>query len=343
MNCAICGTENTTGVAFCTKCGSSLNPLGAPGSGTAIFDRAYYGGFWRRLAGLMLDSLILLIPMFLLGLIVGLLIPQWAEDEWQLNLVSVIAAWLYFAFTQSSAAQASPGQRALNLKVTDLQGRRISFGRASGRHFASLLSALLLFIGYLMNLFTARRQTLHDLIAGTLVYRSEVNPLAPTATPPPEGMKGWQIALVALACMVPIVGILAAIAIPAYADYTVRAQVTEGINQAAPYKTAISEAATAGTPLNEISLDTLGPISSAATPPVQDIAVEGGMIQITFNGLGNASLDGATLTFIPALAEDGTVAWICGRGTTSPDYTPVHTDYAQFTSLPDKYMPTACR
>jgi uncharacterized RDD family membrane protein YckC len=61
---------------------------------------------------------------------------------------------------------------ALGLKVTDLEGRRISFARATGRHFAKFLSAMICLVGYIMAGFTARKQALHDVIAGTLVVRS---------------------------------------------------------------------------------------------------------------------------------------------------------------------------
>jgi uncharacterized RDD family membrane protein YckC len=61
---------------------------------------------------------------------------------------------------------------ALSMKVTDLQGNRISFARATGRHFAKYISAMILLIGYIMAGFTERKQALHDMIAGTLVRRT---------------------------------------------------------------------------------------------------------------------------------------------------------------------------
>ncbi|MDX6593454.1 MAG: hypothetical protein QOJ13_2650 [Gaiellales bacterium] len=64
---------------------------------------------------------------------------------------------------------ATLGRRALGIKVTDVEGNRITFARATGRYFAKILSALTLLIGYIMAAFTARKQALHDLIAGTLV------------------------------------------------------------------------------------------------------------------------------------------------------------------------------
>ena len=70
---------------------------------------------------------------------------------------------------ESSHRQATLGKMLLGLQVTDLEGNRISFGVATGRHFAEYLSALTLGLGYIMNVFTDKRQCLHDKVARTLV------------------------------------------------------------------------------------------------------------------------------------------------------------------------------
>jgi len=82
------------------------------------------------------------------------------------------AFWIYEAAMESSSKQATLGKMALGLKVTDEQGGRISFARATGRYFAKIISGMILFIGYIMAGFTARKQALHDMIAGTLVTRT---------------------------------------------------------------------------------------------------------------------------------------------------------------------------
>jgi len=81
--------------------------------------------------------------------------------------------WLYCALLESGAGQATIGKRALGIKVTDADGNRISFGRATGRHFAKIISAMTIFIGYLMVLWDSRRQALHDKIAETLVVMKD--------------------------------------------------------------------------------------------------------------------------------------------------------------------------
>ncbi len=82
-----------------------------------------------------------------------------------------VGSWLYEAVMLSSSRQATLGKMAVSLKVTDLAGNRLSFGRATGRHFAKYISGATLGIGYIMVAFTDRHQALHDMIAGTLVRR----------------------------------------------------------------------------------------------------------------------------------------------------------------------------
>jgi uncharacterized RDD family membrane protein YckC len=78
------------------------------------------------------------------------------------------AEWLYFALMESMKG-ATLGKMALGIIVTDLQGNRISFGRATGRYFAKIISSLTILVGYIMAGFTQRKQALHDIIAGCLV------------------------------------------------------------------------------------------------------------------------------------------------------------------------------
>jgi len=85
------------------------------------------------------------------------------------NLGGIILGWLYFAIMESSSTQGTLGKMALGIKVTNLSGDRISFGRATGRHFGKIISTFIFLIGYLMVAFTSRKQALHDMMAGCLV------------------------------------------------------------------------------------------------------------------------------------------------------------------------------
>ena len=78
-------------------------------------------------------------------------------------------SWLYHTMMESSRHQATLGKMALGIKVTDLNGARISFARANGRFFGKWISSMIMNIGYLMAAFTEKKQALHDILAGCLV------------------------------------------------------------------------------------------------------------------------------------------------------------------------------
>jgi uncharacterized RDD family membrane protein YckC len=155
-----------------------------------------YAGFGRRAAAWLIDTILLGIGLFALffvgGILIGLGLLSTGQNptienalgaEVVLLLIMFVLAWLYYAGLESSAWQGTIGKRVLRLVVTDQYGRRIQFGRATGRFFGKIVSALVLFVGYLMVLFSERKQGLHDLMAGTLVVRQEH--LALLTTPPP--------------------------------------------------------------------------------------------------------------------------------------------------------------
>ena len=89
------------------------------------------------------------------------------------TILGYALSWLYSALLESGPKQATPGKRLLDLKVTNMEGERISFGQATGRHFGKYLSAIILCIGFLMMLWDGKKQTLHDKLAGTLVLDTE--------------------------------------------------------------------------------------------------------------------------------------------------------------------------
>jgi uncharacterized RDD family membrane protein YckC len=88
------------------------------------------------------------------------------------GLAILACSWLYFALMESSAKGGTLGKMAIGIMVTDMTGNRISFGRATGRYFAKILSQMILMIGFLMAGFTQQKQALHDILAGCLVVRS---------------------------------------------------------------------------------------------------------------------------------------------------------------------------
>jgi len=191
MFCPACGQEVTETARFCPNCGHPLNESGpdaGPGETGAIHPAAVaYGGFWRRLLAYFIDGILVYIVAagaaavvgYLLGVHIGVLGPlrrgvRSGTGALRFLLVSMIS-WLYWAGLESSQKQATIGKRALGLKVTDMQGEPISFGRATGRYFGKYLSALILGIGFLMIGWTAKKQALHDIMAGTLVVKKQIS------------------------------------------------------------------------------------------------------------------------------------------------------------------------
>lgn len=126
-----------------------------------------YASFWARLAAYILDCIVTAIPIFIIKLIFSDAASEYPRSF--SLLCNLIINWIYLASMESSKNQASLGKMALDLKVTDLSGNRISFGRATIRYFSQLISFITLFIGVLMIFWTEKKQGLHDMIAGTLV------------------------------------------------------------------------------------------------------------------------------------------------------------------------------
>ena len=142
----------------------------------------HYGGFWRRVGAYLIDVILLAIVGSILGGILGFgtavtMAPGAMPDDVLLsqvmsanNLLSIALGIAYFAGMESSSFQATLGKKALGMVVTDLAGNRISLLRGIGRYFAKILSAIILCIGFIMVAFTGKKQGLHDMLAGTLVY-----------------------------------------------------------------------------------------------------------------------------------------------------------------------------
>lgn len=201
--CNKCGTQNAAGSQFCARCGTPTDPTAGvvpPAVGEPDFARAYpaaatqyqavapvstgYGGFWIRFIAFIIDAVIVRVVVAPIGMIFGIAglaggmthglphVGMALLGGGVTAIFSVFASWLYEALMESSSYQATLGKMIFGMKVTDLNGNRISFAQATGRHFAKWLSGIILCIGYIMVGFTERKQGLHDILAGTLVLKS---------------------------------------------------------------------------------------------------------------------------------------------------------------------------
>lgn len=144
-----------------------------------------YAGFWRRFAALIIDKLLIgciAVIMIIFFAMIGITAFTASELDptdaglifaligayFMLILLFIVSEWLYFAIMESTKG-ATVGKMALGIKVTDMEGQPISFGRATGRYFGKILSALTLYIGFIIAGFTQQKQALHDILAKTLV------------------------------------------------------------------------------------------------------------------------------------------------------------------------------
>ena len=156
---------------------SNTNPYTSPEASLENAQDAEisYGGFWLRVIASIIDGILIQIVVFVGAFfIMRLVMGEGTEESLQIvaNLVGLVITWLYYTLLESSNWQATLGKKAVGLKVTDLQGEQIGFGRANARYWSKILSALILMIGFLMVAFTEKKQGLHDMIASTLVVKS---------------------------------------------------------------------------------------------------------------------------------------------------------------------------
>ena len=151
--CPRCGRQNDNLARFCQTCGNELRSIGP------ISRAIFYAGFWKRFAAAIIDAILLSV--------IGTILTA---GTFGIGAVSLLfLPWVYEAVMLSSEKQATFGKMILGIVVTDTRDQKISFVRATGRHFAKYLSALILGLGFLMAAFTQKKQALHDMMANTLV------------------------------------------------------------------------------------------------------------------------------------------------------------------------------
>jgi uncharacterized RDD family membrane protein YckC len=187
LRCQKCGEPLADGARICGACGGPLpSSTGSEPrfSGFAPARRqVVYAGFWLRAVAYFIDLVLItviagtaiLVPLMAQGAIPAdkpwFLLTEKSRQVLAIELLVQMICWLYFASFESSSWQATPGKKMLGLMVTDIEGRRVTFARASGRFFAKLLSQFIFFLGFVMAGFTEKKQALHDMLARCLVVR----------------------------------------------------------------------------------------------------------------------------------------------------------------------------
>ena len=151
-----------------------------------------YAGFWFRVIATIIDYIIAIIFVCIVAAITGIIlgfsmsVTSSSLEEIKITsnllgfIVGILVPWLYFTLSESSAWQATLGKKMLGMKVIDMDGNRISFGKANIRYWSKIISAIIFYIGFIMVAFTERKQGLHDKIAGTLVTKDGLSLRSPS-------------------------------------------------------------------------------------------------------------------------------------------------------------------
>jgi uncharacterized RDD family membrane protein YckC len=284
-------------------------------------------GFWRRCAARLMDSLIVGAISALLTAFLRLAFGANVALSWVGDLEGFAIGWLYVTLQESSTAQATLGKRLMGLKVTDEHGERIGFGRATFRFFAQILSVAIACVGFMMAGWTARKQALHDILAGTLVVFRDANSGARhhAAMRPPMPWYGWAINLAGI-------GLLAwfcvAIAVmrSTYRELAVRSDFIDGLREGEYAQQAINDfyidhkrcPATSVEAGFEQTDKESGKITRVTIEPACRIVVEFDDTEAVKAPLRGQRID---MTMDGAPDESGLPAWRCAS-TVSADYRP---------------------
>jgi len=207
MFCPKCGKETDASGKFCQWCGAEIGTPMPPRAVVRVEEEEEveheptigdYAGLGRRFFAFVIDAILLLIFISIaaafFNLIQGiryfvyiafqhapvseLTVAGTSEAAYipiiaSLGSLFVIIPWLYFAGFESSRSMATPGKTMMRIVVTDKEGNRVTFSRATVRHFVKYISAAIILIGFIMIGLTKKRQGLHDRAAGCLVLLPE--------------------------------------------------------------------------------------------------------------------------------------------------------------------------
>ena len=120
-----------------------------------------YSGFWRRFLALAIDGIILAIP--------SLVFTGLSRNFLTSMAASAVLGFFYYPIFESSIMSATPGKALMRMTVVTVTGERVTFKTGALRWICRYLSLVMFYVGYLMQPFTEKKQTLHDMISGTVV------------------------------------------------------------------------------------------------------------------------------------------------------------------------------
>ena len=296
-----------------------------------------YATFLRRCAALLLDGGL----VAFLGLATSRLLHFNAGTS---ALLFLLLLWIYKAGMEGSAAQGTVGKLALDLKVTSGDGAGIGPWRATGRFVAFLLSGCTLGIGFVIALFTDRRQALHDLLADTLVIRRGYDATHIAATPAaPQRSAAFRVAvIVGVLLLVPGLGVLGTLVMWAYTIRDLRAQVAEVLRLAVPIERAAGQALVAGQAPASISTASLGLSPPPATRYLAQIEVRNAAVVIRFGGVAHPLILGHQLVLYPVRSGNELI-FVCGYARPPGARLDLDNSASLVTDIREDFLPRECR
>lgn len=137
----------------------------------------YFAAFDQRLLASVIDHFIIF-GFYTIIILTSYIFIQGKDERIMAFLapfpIIFIIKLMYGVFAESSLKQATVGKRMLNIKVTDLEGSRITTGRSMARNFSKILSVIPVFFGYLYCFLNKKNQCWHDITANTLVIKDRL-------------------------------------------------------------------------------------------------------------------------------------------------------------------------
>jgi type IV pilus assembly protein PilA len=181
--------------------------------------------------------------------------------------------------------------------------------------------------------------------AGTLVVRKRFRPEEVAAAGPALSESSTASALTIFGIAlggIAAIGILASIAIPAYQNSTIRAQVAEGLKLAPAYQAAITEALESGEKASLIDSESIQGSFPSSGKYVDFVKVVSGAIAIQYGRASSSMIAGKVSVLMPALNSQRDIVWVCGRALPPADVTPVLANASQYTTIGVQYLPQEC-
>ena len=308
MYCAQCGYNNLLEAEYCLNCDVDLRDetSGPAQSHSAV---VIYAGFWARMMAAFLDTLVIG-AMLILGVIatIGVIAYTGRESIIQnpaaLPLIYVFIVFIsivYFVLMETGAYGTTFGQRWMNIVVLNSNYQPLTTFRSVMLFVARLVSILTLNVGFFTRLFTQRKQTLHDLLTGTLVVRQNENHKIPIAA---------TLLVLFYAVMVPSFAMFATAGLPIFQQHIQKVQIEHGFKSGKDATLAVARFYYNNGRVPS-SLGDVIKFNPSHHVAAIEINPQNGEITVTFNDKVRKAISNKHLLFSPTLATDRSINWKC--------------------------------